>query len=103
MTGIPNGYFHFTLCAIGMCFDDDAPGVSAYRAEINDLLRAFPIESIPHEKAIARVDEASRQFNVLVLKTNMAAGHGGSSGRYDYLKEVAFDYAFMLTHLGVEK
>jgi len=33
----------------------------------------------------------------------MAAGHGGSSGRYDYLKEVAFDYAFMLTYLGVEK
>jgi oligopeptidase B len=31
----------------------------------------------------------------------MAAGHGGSSGRYDYLKEVTFDYAFMLTQLGM--
>jgi oligopeptidase B len=39
----------------------------------------------------------------LLLHTNMAAGHGGASGRYDYLKEIAFDYAFILTELGVEK
>jgi oligopeptidase B len=32
----------------------------------------------------------------------MDAGHGGASGRYDYLKEIAFDYAFLLTQLGVE-
>ena len=37
------------------------------------------------------------------FKTNMAAGHGGASGRYDHLHEVAFDYAFFLTQLGVEK
>ena len=29
----------------------------------------------------------------------MAAGHGGASGRYDHLREVAFDYAFILTRL----
>jgi oligopeptidase B len=39
----------------------------------------------------------------LMLKTNMAAGHGGASGRYDYLHDVAFDYTFFLTQLGVEK
>jgi len=33
----------------------------------------------------------------LLLKTNMGAGHGGSSGRYDALRETAFDYAFLLT------
>ncbi|MBW4417653.1 MAG: S9 family peptidase [Myxacorys californica WJT36-NPBG1] len=33
---------------------------------------------------------------VLLLKTNMGAGHGGASGRYDRLKEVAFEYAFLL-------
>jgi len=30
----------------------------------------------------------------------MSAGHGGASGRYDYLKEIAFDYAFLLNELG---
>jgi len=39
----------------------------------------------------------------LLLHVNMDAGHGGASGRYDYLKEIAFDYAFILTQLGVEK
>jgi oligopeptidase B len=33
---------------------------------------------------------------VLLLKTNMDAGHGGASGRYDFLKEIAFEYAFAL-------
>jgi oligopeptidase B len=42
-------------------------------------------------------------LNLLLLHTNMAAGHGGASGRYDYLHEIALDYAFLLTQLGVEK
>jgi oligopeptidase B len=37
----------------------------------------------------------------LLLVTNMQAGHGGASGRYDYLKEIAFDYAFLLKELGL--
>lgn len=41
--------------------------------------------------------------NVLLFKTNMAAGHGGASGRYDFLKEVAFDYAFILQQFGMSK
>lgn len=51
--------------------DDDAPGASAYREEIGDLLHGYPIQSLPHEKVIASIDEASRQFRVLVLKTRM--------------------------------
>ena len=39
--------------------------------------------------------------NILLLKTNMGAGHGGSSGRYDKLKETAFEYAFILKELGI--
>jgi len=37
----------------------------------------------------------------LLLVTNMQAGHGGSSGRYDYLKEIAFDFAFLLRELEI--
>jgi oligopeptidase B len=37
---------------------------------------------------------------LLLLETNMSAGHGGASGRYDYLKEIALDYAFLLQELG---
>jgi oligopeptidase B len=40
--------------------------------------------------------------DLLLLKTNMDAGHAGASGRYDYLKEIAFDYAFLLDRLSDE-
>ena len=39
----------------------------------------------------------------VLLKVNFAAGHGGSSGRYDALKEIAFDVAFMLNAWGIEE
>ena len=51
-------------------------------------------------KYVARLRTLKTDANPLLLKTNMAAGHGGASGRYDYLREVAFDYAFMLWQLG---
>jgi oligopeptidase B len=41
--------------------------------------------------------------NLILLKTNMGAGHGGASGRYDRLKEAAFRYAFVLHTLGVRE
>jgi oligopeptidase B len=52
-------------------------------------------------KYVAKLRTLKTDKNVLLLKTNMAAGHGGASGRYDHLKEIAFDYAFILTQLGV--
>jgi len=52
--------------------EDDAPGVSKYRTEINDLLRGYPVDSVLHERIIAKIEEASKHFNILVLKTNMA-------------------------------
>jgi oligopeptidase B len=45
----------------------------------------------------ARKTDASR----LLLRTNMGAGHGGASGRFDFLREIAFKDAFMLDVLGV--
>jgi oligopeptidase B len=50
-------------------------------------------------KYVARLRARSPRTPVL-FKINMAAGHGGASGRYDYLREIAFDYAFILTTLG---
>ncbi len=53
-------------------------------------------------KYVAKLRALNRDANLLLLHTNMAAGHGGASGRYDYLKEIAFDYAFLLGQLGIE-
>lgn len=52
-------------------------------------------------KLVARLRTMKTDNNPLLLKTNMGAGHGGSSGRYDYLREVAYDYAFMLWQMGI--
>ena len=54
-------------------------------------------------KYMAKLRTLSTGNRTLLLHTNMSAGHGGASGRYDYLKEIAFDYAFVLRELGVEK
>jgi hypothetical protein len=51
--------------------DADAPGVTDYRAQIKNALHGLPVQQMPHEKVIATIDEASRQFHVLVLKTSM--------------------------------
>jgi len=51
-------------------------------------------------KYVAKLRTLKKNDAVLLLHTNMSAGHGGASGRYDYLKEIAFDYAFLLLELG---
>ena len=53
-------------------------------------------------KYVAKLRTLKRNATPLLLHTNMEAGHGGASGRYDYLKETAFDYAFLLRMLEVE-
>jgi oligopeptidase B len=52
-------------------------------------------------KYVAKLRTLKTGDNPLLLITNMQAGHGGASGRYDYLKEIAFDYAFLLRELGI--
>lgn len=54
-------------------------------------------------KYVARLRTLKTNDTPLLLHINMDAGHGGASGRYDYLKEIAFDYAFLLRELGVER
>ena len=51
-------------------------------------------------KWVARLRALKTDGNRLLLRTNMGAGHGGASGRWDYLREVAFKYAFVLDVLG---
>lgn len=52
-------------------------------------------------KYVAKLRTLKTDKNPLLLKTNMAAGHGGASGRYDRLREIAFNYAFMLWQVGL--
>ena len=54
-------------------------------------------------KFVAKIRELKTDHNPLLLKTNMGAGHGGASGRYDAIHETAFDYAFMLWQMGLAK
>jgi oligopeptidase B len=51
-------------------------------------------------KFVARLREMNQGKNPILLRVNMGAGHGGSSGRYDALREIAFDQAYILTQMG---
>jgi oligopeptidase B len=55
-----------------------------------------------HEPAkwVAKLRTMKTDANPLYLRTNLTGGHGGSSGRYDRLRELAFRYAFMLDAVG---
>lgn len=54
-------------------------------------------------KYIAKLRALKTDAHHLLFHTNMTAGHGGASGRYDYLQEIAMDYAFLLRELQVEE
>ena len=51
-------------------------------------------------KFVARLRELKTDQHPVLLKTNLAAGHGGHSGRYDALREAAFTYSFILWQMG---
>jgi oligopeptidase B len=52
-------------------------------------------------KWVAKLRATKTDNNVLLLKTNMGAGHGGKSGRWESLKETAEEFAFILWQMGV--
>ena len=54
-------------------------------------------------KYVARLRDLKTDDNLLLLKINMTGGHGGASGRYDTLRDLAFDYAFILSRLGMDR
>ena len=51
-------------------------------------------------KFTARLRELRTNDNTVLLRTNFEAGHAGASGRYDFLKEIAFEYAFLIDRVG---
>jgi oligopeptidase B len=54
-------------------------------------------------KYVAKMRALRKDHNLLILKTKMdPGGHGGASGRYDRLRDNAFDYAFFLTQMGIQ-
>jgi len=53
-------------------------------------------------KWVAKLRENKTGDNTLLLKTEMGKGHMGATGRYDYIKEVVFKYAFILKELGIK-
>jgi oligopeptidase B len=52
-------------------------------------------------KYVAKLRRLKTDSKQLLFKINMGAGHGGASGRYDYLRENALDYAFLLHQIGI--
>jgi oligopeptidase B len=52
-------------------------------------------------KYVAKLRATKTDDNPVLLKINMGAGHGGASGRYDFLREIAFTYTFILWQLGL--
>jgi oligopeptidase B len=52
-------------------------------------------------KYVAKLRALKTDRNPLLLKCNMGAGHGGASGRYDRLKETAFEYAWLMSQVGI--
>jgi len=54
-------------------------------------------------KWVAKLRDLKTDKNVLFLKTDMEYGHGGASGRFDYLKDTALEYAFMFKLEGIDK
>jgi oligopeptidase B len=54
-------------------------------------------------KYVAKLRTLKTDTNPLLFKINMGAGHGGASGRYDYLREIALDYAFLLREIGIHE
>ncbi|MGH7665534.1 MAG: S9 family peptidase [Gemmatimonadaceae bacterium] len=93
--------------------EDEYRYIRQYDPYLNIAEKAYPAMLVTtsfndsqvmyHEPAkyVARLRTRKTDVNPLLLVTNMGAGHGGASGRYDRLGEIALDYSFMLWQVGL--
>ena len=51
--------------------EEDAPGITSYREQLDDLLRGYEVRALPHEEIISRLDRVGEMFRVLLIKTRM--------------------------------
>jgi len=98
--GNPNEpeYFHYMLSYSP--YDNLKPG-SYPSILVKTSLNDSQVMYWEPAKYTAKLRTLKTDNNPLLLVTNMEAGHGGASGRYDYLKEIAFDYAFLIQELAI--
>jgi oligopeptidase B len=97
--GDPNDSSYFKYMLSYSPYDNLKPG--SYPAMlVKTSLHDSQVMYWEPAKYVAKLRTLKKDNNRLLLVTNMKAGHGGASGRYDYLKEIALDYAFVLRELG---
>jgi hypothetical protein len=63
--------FIFTDAELKAVPESDAPGVTAYREALANLVSQADAQSLPHEEIISKLDDAGKTFHILVLKTNL--------------------------------
>jgi oligopeptidase B len=98
--GNPNKKTEYAWIRAYSPYDNLKPG--AYPAIlVNVSLNDSQVPYWEGAKYVAKLRTLKTDSNPLLLRTNLDAGHGGASGRYDALKETAFDYAFILSALGL--
>ena len=100
--GNPNEKKYYDYMAGYSPYDNLAPG--RYPAMLVETsLNDSQVMYWEPAKYVAKLRTLKTDANPLLLRTNMDAGHGGASGRYEYLKEIAFTYAFIFGALGITR
>lgn len=59
----------YTDAELKFVAETNAPGIGAYRDRLDEILKNQPVQVLPHEQIIARLDEAGKTFKVLLIKT----------------------------------
>lgn len=93
--GNPNDPDYFNYMLSYSPYDNIKPQAYPHLL-ITSGLHDSQVQYFEPTKWIARLRKLSTSNNKLLLHTNMEAGHGGASGRFEALKEVALEYAFLL-------